>query len=330
MSDIATPHDRYFRSVMTDMQVARDFFQHYLPEKIKNLVDLDSLKLCKGSYIDENLKLGIADILYSVNIQQQSAYLYLLVEHQSNADPLMAFRIFKYICDIMDNHQNKTKEKILPLVVPMVFYHGNKLYPHSTDILDLFGDNKALAEEFQFKPFRLIDMNTIPDEEIRRHQWSGIMEFVMKHIHARQFLKSLEGIKLQLKILDELGANKYIITTINYCYEAAEIPDEKVFVELFKDSLTPKTQGEIMTLAERLERKGREEGMKAGMQAGLEKGRYEGKREGKLEGKLEGQQESKLEIAKKLIRKGFGISEIVEITGLNVEEIAELQMTETG
>ena len=80
--------------------------------------------MCKESYINEQLKLGITDILYSVNIAQQQGYIYLLVEHQSTADVLMPFRIVKYICAIMDHHLKQTCKNELPLVVPLAFYHG--------------------------------------------------------------------------------------------------------------------------------------------------------------------------------------------------------------
>ena len=325
MEKISTPHDRYFRSVMTDIRVARDFFKHNLPERIKKIIDLNSLNLCKESYIDEHLKLGITDILYSANIQQQSAYLYLLVEHQSSEDELMPFRILKYICDIMDHHMNKTKGKILPIVVPMVFYHGKKAYSHSTDILDLFGENKALAEEIQFKPFKLIDMSQIPDEEIRQRQWSGIMEFVTKHIDARNFMRYLELSMSLLNAIAELNGHDYIIKTLKYIVLSGRIKNEQAFVEIVEESL-PTLGDDIMTLAEIwLQR-----GMNQGLEKGFEQGRHEGEMAGKFKGKLEGKLEGKQEIAQKLLIRGYSISEIVQITGLSEEALVELEMTETG
>ena len=37
-------------------------------------------------------------------------------------------------------------------------------YPYSTDIFDLF-TAPDLAKEFQFKPIKLIDLTTIPDDD---------------------------------------------------------------------------------------------------------------------------------------------------------------------
>ena len=48
-------------------------------------------------------------------------------------------------------------------------------------------------------------------------------------------------------------------------------------------------------------------------------------REGELKGKLEGKLEEKLEIAQNLISKGYTVEQIVDITGLSVDEIHKLK-----
>ena len=48
------------------------------------------------------------------------------------------------------------------------------------------------------------------------------------------------------------------------------------------------------------------------------------RKEGELKGKLEGRHERDLEIAIKLIARNIPIEEIVEITGLSIEEIEKL------
>jgi predicted transposase/invertase (TIGR01784 family) len=64
----------------------------------------------------------------------------------------------------------------------------------------------------------------------------------------------------------------------------------------------------------------REEGEKIGEAKGLIKGLVKGKKEGKKEGR----KEEKIEVAKKLKKRGYDILEIVEITGLTREEIEEI------
>lgn len=71
---------------MTDIRVAREFFEEHLPETIHSLVDLNTLKLSQKSYIDENLNELSSDILYTVKMKKSDelAFIYVLAEHQSN------------------------------------------------------------------------------------------------------------------------------------------------------------------------------------------------------------------------------------------------------
>jgi predicted transposase/invertase (TIGR01784 family) len=57
-----------------------------------------------------------------------------------------------------------------------------------------------------------------------------------------------------------------------------------------------------------------------------EQGELKGRLEGKLEGRLEGELKGKLEISHTLLKMGKPIDEIVMITGLSKEQIAELEI----
>lgn len=50
-----------------------------------------------------------------------------------------------------------------------------------------------------------------------------------------------------------------------------------------------------------------------------------GREEGREEGRLEGRQEVKFGIAKNMIKKGYSIEDIVEITGLSKKDILNLK-----
>jgi len=63
-------------------------------------------------------------------------------------------------------------------------------------------------------------------------------------------------------------------------------------------------------------------------EATLANSRDEGKAEGKEEGKIAGKAEATIEIAKKLKAKGISMPEIVELTGLSIEEIEQLNVSE--
>lgn len=89
---------------MSDIRVAREFFQCHIPSRLYQLMDPQSLKPCKESYVDEELKRSITDVLYQAKFNGQTGYIYILVEHQSTVDHSMAFRFLNYILRIMEDH----------------------------------------------------------------------------------------------------------------------------------------------------------------------------------------------------------------------------------
>ena len=180
MPDINNPHDKFFKSSMSNHRVAKAFMQQHLPTSILSVTDLSTLELQKESYVDERLSQKITDILYRAKIKDRDGYLYILTEHQSRPEPMMPFRLLDYTCQIMRHHVEDLDQHVLPVVVPLVFYNGSKKYSHSTDIFDLFGESELLARQLLFKPFHLIDLSQIPDDTLKENAWAGVLGFMQK------------------------------------------------------------------------------------------------------------------------------------------------------
>ena len=138
MTKLDQRHDKFFKKWMSHLLVACDFFATHLSNKLLNLIDLSTLALTKESFIDARLSLQYWDILYKVKIRKQKSYIYLLREHQSTGERFMPLRIFQYIFRIIHRHVYKLKCNKLPLVVPIIFYNGQKPYIHHTNIFYCF------------------------------------------------------------------------------------------------------------------------------------------------------------------------------------------------
>lgn len=330
MHKISNPHDRFFRQSLSDIQIAKDFFEAHLPPSILAKVDLNSLTICKESYIDEELKECIDDIVYKVNIEnKQQGYIYLALEHQSTATHFMAFRFIKYQLAIIDNHlKQNPNNKYLPLVFPLLYYHGTKTpYPEPTDFFDLF-INKDLAREFFLRPLRVIDINKFSDEEIKTHKLAGLLELVQKHIYDRDFLLLTNQLKeLIIKIASEDEREHllfYLDNTLYYIMKKAEISDKIKFKETL-DEIPLVKEGSIMsTMAEQWVHEGFQKGIQKGIQEGKQQGIQEGKHQGIQEGKQQGIQEGIKLTAFKMLQAGMCCGDISKITGLSKMEIKNL------
>ena len=72
-------------------------------------------------------------------------------------------------------------------------------------------------------------------------------------------------------------------------------------------------------------KEGLTEGMKQGLEDGLKQGLEEGMKQGLKDGLKQGESKRNAEIAKEMLKKGFEVSIISEITKLNKKEIEEIK-----
>jgi hypothetical protein len=64
----------------------------------------------------------------------------------------------------------------------MIFYTGKKTYNYSTNIFDLFGENKKLARRIFEKQFALINLSKLPDAELESLLWYGVSARIIKSL----------------------------------------------------------------------------------------------------------------------------------------------------
>ena len=133
-NQISNAHDQFFRTAMADKRVARDFLMAWLPGELCQRMDFGQLEIQPRSHINDVRQESAVDVLFKTMIEGHEAYIYLLLEHQSTPDPLMPFRMLKYMCNIIDHHLKTHGGKKIPLIYPLVIYHGKRKYPFSTDL----------------------------------------------------------------------------------------------------------------------------------------------------------------------------------------------------
>lgn len=142
-------------------------------------------------------------------------YVYVVIEHQSSPDAQMAFRLMRYATiAAMQRHLDGGHTK-LPLVVPMLFYHGATTpYPWSLNWLDCFTD-PPLAQGYA-SPFPLVDITVIPDEEIVSHRRVALLELIQKHIRQRDLMNIVE--QLTTILLNGDANDRQLKTLFNYLH----------------------------------------------------------------------------------------------------------------
>src|SRR5207253_4034154 len=113
----------------------------------------------------------------------------------------------------------------------------------------------------------------IDDEELKRHAWVGVMEFVLKHIFARDVLPYLQDIAELLRRITQAGGENYVSIVLQYALERGELRNKQAFFALINTQISPEVGEKVMTLAEQLIQEGRQEGRQEGHQEGRQEGR---------------------------------------------------------
>jgi Putative transposase, YhgA-like len=126
---LPNPHDALFHAAFSHRENAAAELRAVLPAELVARIDWSTLELTDGHYVDESLVSRQSDLLYTADLGGSPVALYVLVEHQSTADALMAFRMLRYLVRIWDKwlaDREKAGErpKALPPIVLVLLAHA--------------------------------------------------------------------------------------------------------------------------------------------------------------------------------------------------------------
>ncbi|MEW5802026.1 MAG: Rpn family recombination-promoting nuclease/putative transposase [bacterium] len=293
--DLNHPHDCLTKEILSRKENARDFFFHYLPAHIRDLLDLDSLEICKDSFIDAHLDEYFSDLLYQINLQNASAdqedaeeeekaaaeqqpqrekgYVYVLFEHKSTPQEWIAFHLLRYQVRIWELFlkQNDSARR-LPVIIPLVLYHGKKKWRVGLQFSDLFVNPKgglmAFIPDFTYL---LCDLSVLGDDQIRGRAIMRLFFVLLKYIHDPALLRYLRELLPDLLHDPLLSGQELqgILTTIfRYIICVSDVVSVDEIKEIVETGLGKDKEDLIMTLAEQLIQQGMQQGMQQGIQQG--------------------------------------------------------------
>ncbi len=293
-------------------QLFKDFLLFFFPE-IYHAIDLSKPIIfldheLKEIYPDSGLGDRDADVLVKVHLKDNRiSYIavYIHIEVQGQQRPDFMERIFIYLYRAFDIR----KETHIPVISVAILTDDNKEYRPNEYFFSLFG--------FELKM-------RIPIIKILDYKYN--QELIEKLETTDNPMAMI--VKAQLKSLEEKGADvdrKFEVTKelIRQCYKNGYTDKETKIILNFFDWVIRLPEGfkeRIKEVIKQVEeefkmeyvpiwlRDEREEGIKIGEKRGVEIGEKRGK----------------IETAKNMLKKGFEIDVIVELTGLKRKEIEKL------
>jgi Putative transposase, YhgA-like len=192
---MVTPHDRFFREVFAAPEEIRGLLRSALPEAVAQAIAWDTLASAPGDFRDETLREHRADLLFTVEIGTQPAFLHVLCEHKSQRDADTALQLLRYAVRIWEAWRREHPTGLLPPILPFVLHHGDRPWSGAVRLqgrIDLRGIPPAAARAMcAVMPdigFVLDDLATQSEEHLEARSLSTIAwlsVLLMQHVRGR-------------------------------------------------------------------------------------------------------------------------------------------------
>ena len=299
------PHDEIFRTMASDPHAQRDLLAIALPD-IVSQVDLSTLTAVDATFTGGKQ----ADLLLSVQGTDGSPQLiYMLMEHKSYSDPVVAVQLFRYLGAIWQQqwvHQRAADRGSLPVIHPVVFYHGRAPWktPLHLSALHRHDTRAAVVRDAVASPagfpanleYRLVDLRRIRPGKLQVRFRTLAFLITMKYV-LRPFGR-VTARKLFVVLTDRRIDSVSRVLLFEYLLYNTTKENTTVLLETAGESGYTFEGGKaVMTMAQELIRRG----------------------------KVEGREEERLEVAQRMLEKGLPIELIMETTNLTREDVAALQ-----
>ena len=271
---IHNPHDALFKGVLGKPEHARGALRALVPAPLAEALDWQTLTLCPGSFVDEALQEQHTDLLYSTAWRDGGEVLaYFLFEHQSAPpkDGLMAYRLLRYQVRIWEDwHAKHPKAKSLPMIIPIVMYHGVTPWSEPRlfgDLLDVPAGVRPAVEPYlvQFA-YVLDDLSQVSDDELRD---GAMMTALAKLValcfkHARTRADFMQILARWMDVVREVASAphglKALAQVLCYILEVSEHVESEALKTLLVREIGPEAKDAIMTVGQQIRQEGIEQG----------------------------------------------------------------------
>jgi predicted transposase YdaD len=280
------------------------------------------------TFVDEDLSLTAADLIWKLKFKNSEYFLIFLLEHKSFIDQLTIRQILKYklrIWDKLDEVALEKKEprRKLPIIIPIVLYHGRADWQFKP-FREYFEEAPEVFYEF-IPEFRIIFVNLTgkSDEEILSIRASFLVTTLLlfRHYHDESYL--IENTELILSSMEKINSNtpkwSLVQALLTYFLANVEQTEEKtqIIYEKIENIMKQKrTLYDAMILEP--------------IAAARTQARQEALAEGEARGEARGEANTKRLMVEGLWEDGFPMERICKLTRLTQEQVQAIMRELVG
>lgn len=165
--------------------------------------------------------------MYKVALHEGKAtYVYVLFEHKSYSDDLIAFQLLRYMVRIWEQNL-KQKQPLLP-ILPLVIYHGRSRWRVPLEFEALLETPEALKPYVPAYRYWVCDLSQYGDEEIQGVIILRVGLLLLKYILRPDLRHRLGEIIGLLRAISERQTGlEYLETILRYVASSAERVSEE-------------------------------------------------------------------------------------------------------
>ena len=325
--------DNAAKIVFGDPVLCAQFLKGYTDIPLFKEIKPEDIENVSSHFLPLFQKSRDSDTVNKIRIGDSEIYLIALIEHQSENDFDMSFRILRYIVFIWTDyaaqqeklHKGITKSKafLYPPILPIVYYEGSSTwsaplnFKNRVFLSDVFGD---YIPSFNYL---VVPLNKYSKQDLIEKNDELSLIFLINQLQSSSEFHALKDIPK--KYTEHLTENtpdyllKIIGKVIAVLLHKLNVPDEEVYE--VTDQITRRKFSMMFDNfqaydVQETRRVSREEGRLEGRIEGERAGRIEGERAGRIEGERAGRIEGeRLHLIKQVIKRielQYSVNQIAE------------------
>ena len=285
------PHDGLVKRIFTNPEAAAAELCQVLPTALTSRLDWKTLHVEPSSFVDPELEHRTSDILYSVALRgsKRRISIYVVLEHQSTPDPVMAARFVVYVGRLYERYLSEHKgTKTVPLVAPVLLYQGPKGWTMPQRLSELLDVPPELLEAFPSPielTFAVDDLgesvlgDQVTHDQLVRNRGLALAEMARTMLWLYHHPEATDGERAALlgllgNVIAEAWGPKAVKPFLTY-FLSVFGPESPVRGILLA-SASKETRQMYATIREQLIAEGMADGLAKGMADGLAKGKAVG------------------------------------------------------
>ncbi len=253
------------------------------------------------SFVDPRPRALETDVVWKVPAERKhECFIYVVIEHQSTTEHLMALRVLKYVTalydSLVDEAYASTKrygpDTHLPLIVPIVIYCGEDEWTAPLTFEELLGAcPPGVTAPIRLR-YYLVNARDLAPDRLRRVKNALAGLFILEKARLegdttcpRAFMEALAG-ETDPSLVEAVLIAAYTISSAR----GGPVTPRKIWRLLHTQR--PRERTMALTMREFLLMCGREASKEAGLKEGLQRGLQKGLQKGLQEGRKEGEHAS--------------------------------------